>query len=154
MGLTIVVADSRYYRIAYAGFRTMRLICTAPGDRNKDVYVLSIIAALARRLVDLRLHANFASITVVLGRGLLHDARVAAQSRLAPADTGLASDSIPEFVVDGTGPLETASGAGVLADYPGWSMAALPMFPGLSEGIFGLWDPDADNWDRVGTAGW
>ncbi|WOO80031.1 putative MFS-type transporterc [Vanrija pseudolonga] len=143
----------RYYRIAYAGFRTMRLICTAPGDRNKDIYLLSIIAALARRLVDLRLHANFASITVVLGRGLLHDARVAAQSRLAPADTGISSDSILEFVVDGAGPLDPANGSGILADYSGWSMAALPMFPGLSEGIFGMWDPEADNWDRVGTAG-
>lgn len=72
----------RYYRIAYAGFTILRLVNAAPRARNDDIYLLSIVAALARRVIDVRLHANFASITIVLGRRLLHAARELGATRL------------------------------------------------------------------------
>lgn len=100
----------------------------APRTRNADVYLLSVVAALARRLIDARLHANLATITTVLGRRLLQAARQLATARLGRID----------ITIDGTQELLDLV-CGVPDAEGSWS--SLPLFDGLSQGLFGVLDP-------------
>jgi len=150
---------SRYYRIAYAGFTILRILNTAPRARNDDVYLLSIVAALARRLIDARLHSNFASITVILGRRLLHAARQLGAGRLGVSSPicSTVTQSIPGALDPGLYPLldlvwgstgaapALGSGTGnetpAVGDLAGMSLDTLPLFAGYNEGIFSMLDP-------------
>lgn len=97
------------------------MINTAPGSRNADVYILSIVSALAQRLIDVRIHSNIAKVTVLLGRRLLQAARHLAGTRLTTevplsVDFG---DGVAWLVTEDEGELQ---------------------FPALN-GVFGTLDP-------------
>lgn len=88
------------------------------------MFLLSVVAALARRLIDLRVHANVSSISRVLGRRLMTATRKLAATRLpsesaADRPAGVDPDAL------GLGPFSNS-----LAD----------ILPGYGEGIFGMLD--------------
>jgi hypothetical protein len=123
-------ADNRLYRVAYTAFCTLRIISTAPQAGNADLFLLSIIAALARHLIDVRVHPNLASITAVLGRRLMNAARRLAATRL---QVQVGGEVRPVFM-----PLIHSDVHGVGDGYDD-SLAPLPTF---SDGIFAMLDPD------------
>ncbi|GMK53417.1 hypothetical protein CspeluHIS016_0100030 [Cutaneotrichosporon spelunceum] len=73
----------RYFRVAYTGFFTLRIISTSPRSGEHDMFLLSLTATLARRLIDLRQHENITGITQVLGRRMMNSSRRLAAARMA-----------------------------------------------------------------------
>lgn len=82
----------RYYRMAYTAFFTLRIISTSPRSGDHDMFLLSLTATLARRLLDLRLHENITGITHVLGRRLMNSTRRLAAARIACGTPAQAMD--------------------------------------------------------------
>lgn len=116
--------DVRYYRIVYPAFSVLVILSSSPSSRDKDLFLLSVVAALARRLIDLRVHANVSSISRVLGRRLMTATRKLAATRLpgeSVADSAAELD--PESL--GLGP---------------FSHSFATLVPTYGEGIFGMLD--------------
>lgn len=89
--------------MAYTAFFTLRIISTSPRSGDDDMFLLSLTATLARRLIDLRLHENITGITGVLGRRLMNSTRRLAAARIACGTPAQAMDLFAAHLVNNVG---------------------------------------------------
>ncbi|KAL1407907.1 hypothetical protein Q8F55_007343 [Vanrija albida] len=126
----------RLYRLGYTAICTLRVIKMAPRPGNDDVFLMGVIAALADRLVNIKLHANIASITKVLGSRLLSVAKRLAATRLA-GSSGASSDDETFPPIDVMGHMGVDSSTDPLVSLPAFGN---DIFSFLNPTEFGLWD--------------
>lgn len=132
---------NRLYRLGYTAICTLRIIKMAPQSGNEDVFLMGVIAALADKLLNVKLHTNVASITKVMGSRLLSVVKRLAATRLG-GNKGICSDDasfVPANVMSDTG---VESSTDPLTSLPAFGN---DIFSFLNPTEFGLWDGLAYN---------
>ncbi|WOO78254.1 Protein priB [Vanrija pseudolonga] len=126
----------RLYRLGYTAICTLRIIKMAPQSGNEDVFLMGVIAALADKLLHVKLHANVASITKVMGGRLLSVVKRLAATRLG-GNSGTCADDASFGPADVMGDMGVESSADPLASLPAFGS---DIFSFLNPTEFGLWD--------------